>query len=91
VPAPDRLASDLEDRGRAWVGAGFFPHIPNSCRGSKPDSARPGTIAAFYRRLRGNGKVAKVALVACMRKLLTMLNAMVRDGRRWSPPPIVGA
>jgi len=48
-------------------------------------------IAAFYRRLRGNGKVAKVALVACMRKLLTMLNAMVRDGRRWSPPPIVGA
>jgi len=49
------------------------------------------TIAAFYRRLRGNGKVAKVTLVACMRKLLTMLNAMVRDGRRWGPPPIVGA
>ena len=48
-------------------------------------------IATFYRRLRGNGKAAKVALVACMRKLLTMLNAMVRDGRPWSPPPMAGA
>lgn len=42
-------------------------------------------LKAFYTRLRGNGKVAKVALVACMRKLLTMLNAMVRDGRPWNP------
>lgn len=48
-------------------------------------------IAAFYRRLRANGKIAKVALVACMRKLLTMLNAMVRDGRPWSPPAIADA
>lgn len=48
-------------------------------------------LKAFYTRLRGNGKAAKVALVACMRKLLTILNAMVRDGRRWSPPPIAGA
>jgi transposase len=45
-------------------------------------------IKTFYMRLRGNGKVAKVALVACMRKLLTILNAMVRDGRKWSPSPI---
>lgn len=43
-------------------------------------------IKAFYSRLRGNGKVAKVALVACMRKLLTIINAMVRDGRKWNPP-----
>ena len=47
--------------------------------------------AIWHTRLRGNGKAAKVALVACMRKLLTILNAMVRDGRRWSPPPIAGA
>ena len=45
-------------------------------------------IKAFYSRLRGNGKVAKVALVACMRKLLTIINAMVRDGRKWNPPTI---
>jgi transposase len=42
-------------------------------------------IKAFYTRLRVNGKAAKVALVACMRKLLTILNAMLRDGRSWNP------
>ena len=36
-------------------------------------------LRVFYERLRGVGKPAKVALVACMRKLLTILNAMVRD------------
>ncbi len=36
-------------------------------------------IKEFYRRLRGNGKPAKVALVACMRKLAIILNARVRD------------
>lgn len=40
-------------------------------------------LNAFYGRLRAAGKPAKVALVACMRKLLTILNAMVRDGRTW--------
>jgi transposase len=38
-------------------------------------------IRAFYERLVAAGKLKKVALVACMRKLLTILNAMVRDGR----------
>ena len=42
-------------------------------------------LRAFYRRLRTAGKPAKVALTACMRKLLTILNSMLRDGRRWSP------
>jgi transposase len=42
-------------------------------------------IRPFYRRLRAAGKPAKVALVACMRKLLIMLNAMLRDGRSWAP------
>ena len=37
------------------------------------------TIKAFYERLRANGKPGKVALVACMRKLATILNAIVRD------------
>ncbi|MGZ6870222.1 MAG: IS110 family RNA-guided transposase [Frankiaceae bacterium] len=40
-------------------------------------------IAAFYRRLRDAGKPAKVALTACMRKLLVILNAMLRDRRPW--------
>ena len=40
-------------------------------------------IREFYKRLRQAGKPAKVALVACMRKLLIILNAMVRDGVAW--------
>ena len=43
------------------------------------------TLRVFYQRLRANGKAAKVALVACMRKLLTMLNAMVRTKTSWMP------
>lgn len=42
-------------------------------------------IRPFYERLRGAGKPAKVAQVACMRKLLTILNAMIRDHRPWDP------
>lgn len=38
-------------------------------------------IKTFYARLRAAGKPAKVAMVACMRKLLTILNARVRDER----------
>ena len=40
-------------------------------------------IRAFYERLKAAGKLPKVALVACIRKLLTMLNAMVRTGKPW--------
>ncbi len=39
----------------------------------------------FYQRLLAAGKPNKVALTACMRKLLTILNAMVRDSRHWNP------
>lgn len=42
-------------------------------------------IAAFRDRLLAAGKPKKVAIVACMRKLLTILNAMVRDGAVWNP------
>lgn len=41
------------------------------------------SIASFYARLRATGKPAKVALVACMRKLLVVLNATLRDRRPW--------
>ena len=43
-------------------------------------------IKAFYERLLEKGKPKKVALVACMRKLLVILNAMVRDDRCWKSP-----
>lgn len=41
------------------------------------------TFRAHYRQLRNRGKPHKVALVACMRRLLGILNAMVRDGLLW--------
>lgn len=41
-------------------------------------------IQAFYQRLLGAGKLKKVALVACMRKLLTILNAMVKSNEPWN-------
>jgi transposase len=40
-------------------------------------------IRTFYQRLLARGKSKKVALVACMRKLLVILNAMVRDSTPW--------
>jgi len=42
-------------------------------------------LKAVYERLVDRGKTQKVALVACMRKLLVALNAMVRDRRAWDP------
>lgn len=43
-------------------------------------------LRSFYERLRAAGKPKKVALIACARKLLTILNAMVRDNACWASP-----
>ena len=43
-------------------------------------------IQVFYQRLLGSGKAKKVALAACMRKLLVTLNAMVKTGQAWHSP-----
>ena len=40
-------------------------------------------IKAFYHRLLAKGKLKKVALTACMRKLLVILNSMVKSGQDW--------
>lgn len=44
-------------------------------------------IKSFYEHLLKVGKLKKVAIVACMRKLLTILNAMLRDKKPWQPSP----
>lgn len=46
-------------------------------------SRRNPVIAAFYKRLLATGKAKKLALTACMRKLLTILNAIIRDQKPW--------
>lgn len=43
-------------------------------------------IRSFYQSLIRRGKLKKIALVACMRKLLVILNAMVRDNTPWHDP-----
>lgn len=42
-------------------------------------------IRAMHERLTAGGKLFKVAMVACMRRLLCILNAMVRDQKPWLP------
>lgn len=48
-------------------------------------------IKAFYEKLTKAGKLHKVAMVACMRKLLTILNAMLRKMEHWTPEYHLGA
>lgn len=40
-------------------------------------------IKGFYQKLVAQGKHKKVAIIACMRKMMTILNAMIRDNREW--------
>jgi transposase len=42
-------------------------------------------IKAFADRLKQAGKPAKVVIVACMRKLLTIMNAMLKNNAPWNP------
>jgi len=44
-------------------------------------------IKEFYARLKQKGKKGKVIVTACMRKILVILNAMVKSGKAWSPAP----
>jgi transposase len=53
---------------------------------------RSPSMMACYARLRRSGKPTKVALVACMRKLIVRLNAMLRTGTPWMEDvPVVAA
>ena len=64
--------------GRASVRAVLYMAI-HSARRYNP------VIRAFYERLIQAGKLPKVALVACMHKLLGILNAMLKQGTDWQP------
>jgi transposase len=64
--------------GRAAVRAALYMPTVSAARHNP-------VIRAFYQRLLAAGKPKKVALIACMRKLLIILNAMLRDNRPWQP------
>ena len=76
-------------RGRRFVQGGRASVRAVMYMAALVASRRNPVIAAFYRRLVAAGKPKQLALVACMRKLLTMLNAMVRSGARWHCDPAV--
>jgi transposase len=63
--------------GRPQVRAPLFVACLSAIRYNKP-------LRAFYLRLVAAGKVKKLAIVAVMRKLLVIANAMMKSGRPWS-------
>lgn len=70
--------------GRCWVRCMLYMPTLAAIRWNP-------IIGSFYRRLIEAGKLKKVAITACMRKLLTILNTMVRDATRWNPSPAASA
>ena len=70
-------------RGKRIVWGGRAPVRAVLYMGALVATRRNPVIRAFYRRLLAAGKPKKVALIACMRKLLTILNAMMRTSTTW--------
>jgi len=64
--------------GRARVRSALY-------MGALVASRHNPVVRAFYQRLLAAGKPKKLALTACMRKLLGVLNAMLRSGKAWQP------
>jgi transposase len=76
-------------RGKRLVWGGRAPVRAALYMGALVATSRNAVIRVFYRRLIAAGKPKKVALTACMRKLLTILNAMMRTNTTWrqlNPP-----
>ena len=64
--------------GRARVRAALY-------MGALVGSQHNPVLRDLYQRLLATGKAKKLALTACMRKLLTILNAMIKNGQHWNP------
>jgi transposase len=71
-------------RGRRFVQGGRATVRAVLYMAALVSTKRNAVIRAFYQRLLRAGKPKKLALVACMRKLLTILNTMVRTEQPWS-------
>lgn len=72
-------------RGKRMVWGGRAPVRATLYMAALVGVKHNPALRAFYGRLRAAGKPFKVAATACMRKLLTILNAMLRHNRRWDP------
>lgn len=77
--------------GARHVGGGRAP-VRNVLYMATLSAVRHNTVLqTFYDRLRQAGKPSKVALVAAMRKFLTILNAILKQRRPWQPPAVQAA
>jgi transposase len=65
--------------GRRWVRNAIYMPCLGAATLNNP------VLKAFYRRLIAKGKEPKVALVACMRKLIVILNTMIARRQKWDP------
>ncbi|AJQ87337.1 IS110 family transposase [Xanthomonas oryzae pv. oryzicola] len=78
------MANDSgSSKGRRRIRGGRFDVRRVLYMAALTASRRNPVVKAFYERLIAADKLPKVALVACMRKLLTTLNAMVRTNKPW--------
>jgi len=71
-------------RGRRTVWGGRAHLRPALYMGTLVGARHNPVLRSLYRRLLERGKAKKVALVACMRKLITILNAMFKHRTSWS-------
>jgi len=79
----NRDSGTLRGRRRVWGGRAAVRAV--LYMGTLVAVRHNPVLRAFYQRLRAVGKLPKVALTACMRKLLTILNAMLKHQTPWSP------
>ena len=72
-------------RGKRTVWGGRAPVPAALYMGALVASRWKPAIPDFYQRLLDAGKPNKVAQTACMRKLLTILNCLMKKGQAWNP------
>jgi len=76
---PARATHDLGRVVRRWA-------LPSTWPRSAPLASTPPSVPSTYQRLCARGKPKKLALTACMRKVLTILNDIVRHQTLWQLP-----
>jgi transposase len=72
-------------KGKSFIGGGRAGVRSALFMGAMVAVKHNPVLRAFYQRLLAAGKLKMVALVAVARKLLTILNAILRDGKPWAP------
>lgn len=72
-------------RGRSFIGGGRATVRSAIFMGAMVAARWNPQLKAFHQRLVAAGKPKMVAIIAVARKLLTILNAIIRDGRPWQP------